>query len=222
MPSVADLVPKVRQALGVSSEYEAITIPHGIRRVMKRLMRDYNFPKSVRRFEVAGVAIGTQSFDLPTGLKRPLEVRFRNPVDGTFTNRLQRREGFTLPTGEDYAELRYGAYYWLEGSKLWVDRPMPVAGLTFTLWHQSLLVDAFAEDWLLTDVEDLIFTSSVTRLAVELRKPEVAGAMGPLMQEEMQSIAIYANELEWNGVEVQMREPAAMPTARYPAGAVVA
>jgi len=224
MTTVAELAQKVRAALAVNAEYEAVTIPSAIRRVMKRLLRDYNFPKSVKRYMTNGpdgpfgVEIGAVAHAMPPGFKRPLEVRFYYPAEGSWTNRLERREGFALPISDDDVDSRYGRYYWLEGNNLVIDTPMPVNNLKLVVWYQSMLLDAEAVAWLLDDMEDLIFTSSVVRAAAELRKAEAMQAFAPLLQEEMQSIAIYANELEWNGVGMQMREPRGLPTPRYPAG----
>lgn len=223
MTTVAELAQKVRGALAVSSEYEGVTIPNAIRSSMRRLLRDYNFPKSIRRYQsvVSGVPIGTTNHTLPAGFKRPLEVRFFSPSTQQWTNRLERREGFALPQPDSDVEGQYGRYYWLEGNDLVVDTPMPIdQTLRLTVWYQSMLLDAASEAWLLDDMEDLIFSRAVLKAAAELRKPEVANVYAQLVAEEMQSIAIYANELEWNGVEMQMREPRGLPSPRYPAGGV--
>jgi len=215
--TVGELAQKVRQALAVDAQYEGITIPSGIRRVMRRLLRDYNFPKSVKRYTSPATTLNQVSYTLPDGMKRPLEVRFFDPVAKTWTIRLERREGFSLPYTDSDVEGRYGRYFWLEGNNLLVDTPMPVAGLQMIVWYQSQLVDAATETWMLDDMEDIIFSMSVMKLAAELRKPEVMQAFAPLVGEEMTSIAIYANELEWNGLQMQMREPRGLPSARYPA-----
>lgn len=221
MTTVAELATKVRTALSVSQDYESITITNGIRRTMKRLLRDYNFGKSIKRATL-DTSVGQIEYTLPPGMKRPLHLRFFNPADNTWSYGLERREGFTFgATGSDtsYDGRPYGQHYWIEGTKLFIDTPMPAAGLKLVFWYQSTLLDLDTETWLLDDYEDLIFSRSTMILATELRKPEVMQAFAPLVSDEMQSIAIFLNELEWNGVEMLMREPRALPSARYPTGA---
>lgn len=226
MTTVSQLAQKVRVALAVSAEYEGSTLPDAVRGVMRRLLRDYNFPKSVIRVTSADAeAVGKTQYVMPAGLKRPLEVRFFDQANNAWSRRLERREGFSLPYGSDgfgpAAEDLYGRFYWLEGNKLVVDTPMPAAGLRLTLWYQSMLVDAAAEQWMLDDMEDLIFSRAVMEAGLMLRKTEAANAYASLVAEQTKSIAMFANELEWNGVELSMREPRALPSDRYPTGPVV-
>lgn len=223
MTTVAQLAQKVRGALAVSSEYEGTTIPDGIRRVMRRLLRDYNFPKSIKRIYANGdTTLGQVAYPAPEGMKRPLEVRFFNPADNTYSRRLERREGFALPYTPEDENDAFGRYYWLEGMNIVVDTPASAAAaaanIRMLVWYQSMKLDAETEVWMMDDMEDLIFSSACMRLGAELRKTEAAQAFASLVGEEMQSIAIYANELEWNGVEVMMREPRGLPSPRYPAG----
>jgi hypothetical protein len=211
MPVIADLVPRVRRSLGVNATYDD-DIAAGIGRAMVRLLRDYNFPKTVRRLEYADLAAGVQQFQLPDGFKRPLQVQFYEPAASAWSEPLMRREGFVRPSlglHDDRAALPYASYYWLEGSKLWTDRPLDAgaAGITLQLFYQSMLVDDDNTSWMLQDFEDIIFTYSVVRLAPDLRKPEVLAAYAPLWQDEQQSIAIFLNELEFAGLDMQMREP---------------
>lgn len=208
MTTVADMVPRVREALGVNSSYDAATIPDGIRGVMRKLLRDYNFPKSIVRLEYPALTVGVQSFDAPAGLKRPLQVQFYDPAESQWSEPLRRRDGFTLPTVST-TRLGVSRYYWLEGTKLWIDSPIDTgtAGFTLQFFYQSQLVDDTAEVWMLDDFADVIFTYSVVRLAPEVRKPEVMQAFGPLQEIDQQSLAIYVNELEFAGLDMQWREP---------------
>jgi hypothetical protein len=214
--TVAELAAKVRVAAAVSSTYDGTVVTDAITRTMKRMLRDYNFPKSVRRQTWAGAAIGAQSYPVPAGLKRPLELRFTNPVDGTWSDELERKDGFVLPQVGD-TERPYGRYYWIEGTNLYVDRPMPVGGLNLVLWHQSLVVDTESTTWLLDDFEDLIFSRACFLLTSELRKEELAPVFDARVQDEMTSIAIFANELEWQGMNMMMREANGPRGQRYPA-----
>src|SRR4051812_3033146 len=116
--SVDALVPRVRTALGVSSQYDSEEIPNLIRGRIGRLLRDYNFPKSVQRAFLGTGANATDgnptlvldedSFDLPAGFKRDLQLRFRDPDLDAWSQPLQKREGFILPDGSGVT-----SWYWL-------------------------------------------------------------------------------------------------------------
>lgn len=222
MPTVTEMSSMVREALAVSSQYEGTTIPTAIRQVMQRLLRDYNFPKSIRRATLANIGPGTVQYAMPKGVKKVFGVRFYNPTDNTYSKHLERREGITLAPADPAPDDIYGRYYWIEGNTLFIDTPMPIIvgqPLSLVIWHQSTLVDAAQEEWMMDDLQDLIFSRSVVRLAAQLRKPEAMQAFAGLVTDETQSVAIYSNELEWEGVQMVMREPRAMPSPRYPSGA---
>lgn len=212
--SVDALVPQVRSALGVSSSYDDEKIPDLIRRKITRLLRDYHFPKSVKRTEFLNLAEGDQFLTLPEGFKKELEVRIYNPSDNSYTDPLRKREQFRLPYPSNAP-----FYYWLEGTKLWLDTPIDAsrAGFTAIVWHESM--DAASnEDWLTTDFPDAVLYLSAVSGAAEFRKPEVAQIYAALWQDEQASLAIYLNELEWGGVEMYMREAGGPPLERYPIG----
>jgi hypothetical protein len=211
--SVDALVPEVRGALAVSSSFDDEKIPALIRRTINRLLRDYNFPKSVRREDYLNAFLNTKEFTLPDGFKRELEVRYFEPETEAYSEPLRKSDKFRLPypSGVPY-------YYWLEGTKLVVDTPYPssMVGYSTFIWYQSM--DAAGnEDWLTEDFADSVFYLSVVRGCAEFRKPEVMQTYAPLWDDERNSLAIYLNELEWNKVQVNMREARGYPPERYPA-----
>jgi len=210
--TVDEMVPLVRSALGVSSSYDDEKIPDLIRRNINRLLRDYHFPKSVKRVSFTNAAAGDYRFQLPDGFKKELEVRYFNPADNTWSDPLTKRERFQLPypSGTPY-------YYWLEGLYLVVDTPYPTSMVGFSTFVWAETMDAESnEDWLCTDFPDAVQYLSVTRGAAEFRKPEVMQIYAPLWQDEQQSLAIYLNELEWNKMDARMREAVSPITSRYP------
>lgn len=210
--SVDALVPEVRGALAVSASYDDEKIPALIRRTINRLLRDYHFPKAVKRQDTVDLAEGAYSFTLPAGFKKELEIRLYDPVGKAWTDPFVKREKFQLPYPSGAPH-----FYWLEGTTLVLDTPLAVsyAGFTSFLWYESM-DSASNEDWMTTDFPDAVLYLSVVRGCAEFRKPEVMQAFGPLWQDEQQSLAIYLNELEWNNADIRMREPVAPPPARYP------
>jgi hypothetical protein len=224
--AVIDLVPRVRKALGVSSSYDATDVPEVIRGAIRRLLRDYNFPKSLRRAYLGtGPAAADGSgptlvadedlFDLPAGFKKDLQLRFRDPADDTWSDPLERTEAFVLPT--DSVTQRY----WLEGVQLGVDFAIGDDGVgkQLVLFYQSLLVDSTSEDWMTTDFTDAVAYLSIMRGALDFRKPDVAKDYSGLWTDEQTSLAIYLNELEWSNVVINQRETYRRVSARYPANA---
>lgn len=210
--SVDALVPEVRGALAVSSSYDDEKIPALIRRTVNRLLRDYHFPKAVVQEQFSSLVEGQTVFDLPSGFKKELEFRLYDPDTLTFTDPLVKRENFQLPypTGAPH-------FYWLQGTQLVLDTPLTssMTGFQGLLWYESM--DAGVnEDWLTADFPDAVFYLSVTRGCAEFRKPEVMQIYGPLWQDEQQSLAIYLNELEWNNIEVNMKQAHRPAIERYP------
>lgn len=212
--SVAGLTPRVREALGVSSSYDAETIPALIRRSIKRLLRDYHFPKSLIREDFTELFINSDEFTLPDGFKKEYRVNFYDDSSGVdyWSDPLFKSETFRLPQPDGFPR-----YYWLEGTKLKTDTPLPesMVGFTLQLYYESWSVDD-NETWFTEDFEDVLFYHSVFRGAAEMRKPEVMQAFAPLWMDEQQSLAIYTNELEFDNLEIRMREPSRQIVERYP------
>lgn len=212
--SVAALVPRVREALGVSTSYDAETIPALIRRCIKRLLRDYHFPKALVKETFTPLAEGDFEFDLPSGFKKEYLVNFYDSADdGSWSDPLLKSEGFRLPEPEGYV----AAHYWLEGTKLLISTPITSEQTTLTLqlYYESWDVDTH-EDWFTEDFEDVLFYYSVLKGAAEMRKPEVLQAFAALWEDERTSLAIYANELQFDSLEMRAREPRGWNRERYP------
>lgn len=235
--TVEALVPRVRKALGVSSSYDSEDIPDLIRGSIGRLLRDYNFPKSVSRLYLGSggtadgssgtlLALNDQSFDLPAGFKKPGRLRFYDPAEKTWSNPLERREEFVLPT-ELFADIvtsnplinrQITKRFWIEGLKLWIDLPIEADGVgkQLVLWYQSMAVNVTSEAWMTTDFADAVRLFSIMRGALDFRKPDVAKDYAALWTDEQTSLAIYLNELEWDSVVMTQRERRIEANNRYP------
>lgn len=211
----AELVSRVREACGVNASYEDETIPALVDRCINRLLRDYHFPKAVKEYDFTNLFIDSQEYTLPDGFKALLEARFYDPVTESWAeNPLEKKIGRQFPRS-----LGYPSQYWLQGTKLITDTKLPaeMVGFTLELFYESM--DAASNrDWFVTDFESAIFYFAAARGAAEFRKPEVAQLYGQLWSDERESLAIYLNELEWDDVELIMREARAEPRLRYPAG----
>jgi len=222
--SVEALVPRVRRALGVSSSYDAETVPDLIRQAVGRLLRDYNLPKSVGRwyFGSSGpgdegsstriLDVADQSFNLPSGFKRDFQLRFYDPADETWSDPLQKREAFVMPAASGET-LRY----WIEGTKLWIDTAIEAdgAGKQLLFFYQGMDVTA-NESWVTADYADAVCYLAAVRGAVEVRKPDLADTYAKLWADERESLAIYLNELEWGNVVMLQRERELPALDRYP------
>lgn len=224
--TVETLTPRVREALGVSSSYDTETIPAAIRRAMKRLLRDYHFPKAISTVTWKTTAVdpepalipGQQVFPLPKGFKKDMTVIYSQPGESVFDIKysapLKKLEGFRAPNSGDWS----AKYYWLQGQNMVIDKwltELPTDPLGLTLIYEGWDVEV-NESWFCEDFEDVLYLLTVYRTAAEFRKPEVMKAYAPLWAEEQQSLAIYTNELEWDNIDVMMREATWQPTERYP------
>lgn len=222
--SVEALVPRVRRALGVSSSYDSETIPDLIRQAISRLLRDYNFPKSVARYYfgsggtgAAGadtrlLALGDKSFALPSGFKRDFQLIFYDSSDDSYSDPLEKREGFVLPSGS--GETRR---YWIEGTTLHIDTEVEEDGVGKQLIfiYQSMDVTA-NEGWMTDDWPDAVAYKATLAGSAEVRKPDVGQTYAALWLDERESLSIYLNELEWGNVVVQQRERKVPLLDRYP------
>lgn len=210
--SVEALTPRVREALGVSASYDAETIPAAIRRSILALLRDYNFPKALKRKVYTELTVGQQQFTLPSGFRKVLQARFHDPSALAWGDPLLRREGFVQPQANGLPKR-----FWLEGTKLSIDAPISQGYDKAELWlfYQSMSVEA-NEDWMTEDYEDVLFVRTVYWEAATMRKPEVQGAFAQLWAEKQRSLAIYLNEIEFDGLEMVMREQRQKTGERYP------
>lgn len=210
--TVATLTPRIREALGVAAGYDAETIPAAIRRSILSLLRDYNFPKSLKRKVFEGLEPGQQTFRLPLGFRKLLQVRFHEPAAMAWGDPLLRREGFVPPAGDGIPRR-----YWLEGTKLTLDVALSAGyeRAQLLLFYQSQSVED-NEDWMTEDFEDVLFVMTVYWEAATMRKPEVQNAFAQLWAEKQRGLAIYLNELEFDGLEMVMREQRWGGGERYP------
>src|SRR5690606_14221812 len=71
MVTLSEMATRVRETCSVSASYDA-AITQVVEGAMKRLLRDYNFPKQARLNTFPAVAQGTNTFDLPEGFKKPI------------------------------------------------------------------------------------------------------------------------------------------------------
>lgn len=225
--SVEALVPRVRRSLAVSQSYDNETIPDLIRGAVRRLLRDYNFPKSKARYYFGSGGVGSpgastrllalddQAFALPTGFKKEFQLRFYDPADETWSDPLKKREGFIMPSISGSTE-----WFWMEGETLYIDTKIEADGVgkQLILWYQSKDV-ATNEDWVTDDFTDAVAYRAIMAGAVEVRKPDVAKTFAELWADERESLAIYLNELEWDNVNIMQRERTLPMLERYPTDA---
>jgi hypothetical protein len=211
---IADMVPTVREALGVSSAFDASIIPNGIRRTIRFLLRTYYFPQALRVSETLAMGLGTAGVTLPTDLggRAPSRVRLRLvPATGDILYKTLRRGALgMLPsrTGPDN--------YIIEGLDLKLDRPMPEAGYDLQVWYYSTDVD-LAEPWITADFEDVVYLKSVMDLALtDARKPDVYQAFNAAWTERQVGLAIYLNEAEFADTDISMDPRGASFLERYP------
>lgn len=226
--TVAALVPTVRSNLGISSSYDAETIPNIIRSACRRLLRDYNFPRSIARYYFGSggtgnsgastrlLALNDQSFDLPTGFKKEFQLRFYDPADETWSDALKKREGFIEPDASGTT-----SWYWIEGTKLWIDTSIESDGVgkQLIMIYQTKGLTTTLEDWLTDEFEDAVVYFASMRGAVTVRKPDLAKVYAELWADERESLAIYLNELEWGNVNMMQRERRIPTLERYPTDA---
>lgn len=195
--TIAAMVPVVREAVGVSSSYDAVTIPAGIRRAIAFMLRTWTFPQAL---EIANfpIADGASQVALPaTGVGKIRAVRIKDATNTLF-KRLRRTLVGELPHSQG------PLYYWQEGAVLKLDTPIDGVGYSIDVWYQSTDVDA-ADPWITADFEDTVFTLSTLRLATELRKTEVAATFQSIWNEHIPTIAQYLNEVEFNDLDVRMK-----------------
>lgn len=209
--SIAEMVPALREALSVDNSFDA-TIIGMAERCMKRLLRDYHFPKSLRLQAYTNLILGAKEYTLPAGFKKEHLIRFYDPVEGTYTHGLTKREG---PVGLPLDGIP--RHYWLQGAKFITDIAIEAesVGITMQLFYESMDV-AGNESWFVGDFEDVLFTFTMYRGASELQKPDLAKSYAALWAEDRTSLAVYANELEFDGSEFYMNAAAPVSPTRYP------
>lgn len=195
--TIAAMTPVVREALGVSSSYDAVTIPAGIRRAIAFMLRTWSFPQALvtSNFPIAN---GASQIALPvTGVGKIRAVRLKDAT-GTLFKRLRRTLVGELPHSQG------PLFYWQESNLLKLDTAIAGAGYSIDVWYNSTNIDA-ADPWITSDFEDITFTLSTMRLAQDLRKPEVMAAFSQTWQEQVPTLAQYLNEVEFNDLDIRMQ-----------------
>lgn len=209
-----EFVQTLRERLQLDDSYTT-DIARSVQRIVVRWLRDYNFPKAVRLETFEDVAEGTNSFALPTDFKKPVLVLFSDdtdPDDVAYSDPLLRREGFVRANADGVPR-----YYWMVGSTLYVDVPMPADSPNTNLLLYYLSNDVAANiDWLLGDFPDVLFTFCMFRLSSEYGKPELAQIYAALWQEDIKSLAIFVNELNYDQLEMVMHAGTPQFRERYP------
>jgi hypothetical protein len=179
---------------------------------MRFFLRTWYFQKATVKSDPAAIALGASSFALPADFgKGPLALRIRLVSDGTLVyKRLRKGNPGDLPH-------RLGPeLYWVAGGNVVLDSPMPESGYEYELWYQSNDLD-LAEPWLTTDFEDVLHIKAVMDLALtDARKPEVYQAFASAWQERAVGLGVYANEAEFNDIEMGMSPRSAGFLERYP------
>jgi hypothetical protein len=195
--TIAAQVPIVREALGVSSSYDNVTIPAGIRRAIAFMLRTWTFPQAMELGNFP-IADGASSIALPvTGVGKIHAVRVRDATSTLF-KRLRKTLIGELPHSDG------PVFYWREGNLLKLDTPIDGAGYSIDVWYNSTDIDA-ADPWITADFEDVTFTLSTMRLAQELRKPEVFTTFAASWQELVPTLAQYLHEVEFNDLDIRMK-----------------
>lgn len=195
--TIAAMVPVVREALGVSSSYDNVTIPAGIRRAIAFMLRTWSFPQALETSNFP-IADGASQIALPvTGVGKIRAVRIKDATSTLF-KRLRRTLVGELPHTQG------PVYYWQEGNVLKFDTAIDGVGYSADVWYNSTDVDA-ADPWITADFEDIVFTLSTMRLAQDLRKPEVQATFAQTWQEQVPTLAQYLNEVEFNDLDIRMQ-----------------
>lgn len=205
---ISDMVPAVREALAVSSSYDAVTIPSGIRRAIAFLLRGWTFPKSLVR--ISPVVEGNSATLPATGVGKIHAVRLRTTENGTaLYKRLRKGLHGDLPTDGG------PNFYQQEGASIVLDAAVDSAAYNLDIWYTNT-DPTVAEPWITTEFEDILFTLAVLQLAQELRKPEVQATFAPIWQQHIPTLAQYLNEVEFNDLGITMeREGTNVAVPRY-------
>lgn len=215
MVSLNSFIDNLSERLGLDDSYKAQDLPMFVKRVMRSFLRDYNFPKSIRRNDYTAIIADQQSYTLPDDFKKPLQVRFYDDGGSStvFGKPLVRTGQQVLPDQDGIARA-----YWIEGLLLYTDIKVPAADAADTnlrLLYQSNDPD-YCSSWLLGEYEDILFTFCMYRGATEYGKTELAQLWAPLYARDERAIAIYQNELEFNDFGIVMSEVPTSQSERYP------
>lgn len=214
--SVEEMVPSVRQALGVESSYDTDTIAPGIRRSIGFLLKTYRFPNAlVRNTSFAPLALGAKEITLPNsglGIGELQALVLIDPADSTLRYRLRR----DMP-GNEIADTSPPTAYWRENDKLILNTGTLEANWGVELlYYDSNITNA--EAWMTSDFYDELFNLVMFRLASQLRKAELAQLFSAYWAENKQQLAAYINEQNYSDLDIRMGErppKGGVPMDRY-------
>lgn len=203
--TIAALTPVVREALGVSSSYDTVTIPAGIRRSIAFMLRTWSFPQALEQDNFP-IANGASQIALPvTGVGKIHAVRVKD-ASGTLFKRLRRTLVGELPHSQG------PLFYWQEANVLKLDTPISGTGYSVDVWYNSTDVNA-ADPWITSDFEDVVYVHSTMQLAIELRKTEIATVFQAIWSEKVPALAQHLNEVEFNDMDIRMKPQVDPPPA---------
>lgn len=214
--SVEEMVPSVRQALGVESSYDTDTIAPGIRRSIGFLLKTYRFPNAlVRDTSLPALSLGAKEINLPNtglGIGELQALVMVDPDDATLRYRLRR----DMP-GNEISNTSEPTAYWREAGKLILN-----TGTLKANWKPELLYYnsdiTTAEAWITVDFLDELFNLTMFRLASQLRKAELAQLFSAYWAENKQQLAAYINEQNYSDLDIRMGErppKGGIPIDRY-------
>lgn len=201
-------------AASVSTGNDALVLG-AVNRAAKYLLRNYNFPESLTYTALptaTSLGEGDTTVTLPSGVGKLKGVRLKQTnVDPVTYMVLHRREETVLPTEGG------PIYYKRLATTLELDTELDDETYKIELWYQTVLL-ATAETWLTDTYEDVLFHLAMLRAAPILHKPELIQTYAPLWQQDEKVLAVYLNELEWEGMHLRMGSDEITTLAeRYPA-----
>lgn len=204
----------VRDALSVSSAHDTVILA-AVTRSAKYLLRNYNFPESVTYAALpsaSSLGEGDDSVTLPSNVGKIKGVRLKQTnADPVTYMVLRRREETVLPTEGG------PIYYIRTATELALDTELDDEVYKLEIWYQTVSTTS-AETWLSDTYEDVLFHLSALRACPLVHKPELIATYSGLWQQDQAVLAVYLNEVEWEGLSLRMgNDEITTFTERYPA-----
>lgn len=206
-----DILEELRDGLKVTAEYDGRLLK-AVKRNARGLLRAYNFREAVRK-AVVPIAAGASSFALPADAGK-VKVVMLTTVDGgtTLYKVLRRRTEELIPV---YAG---PSFYRIEASTFFLDQPMPVdaVGYSVLIWYQSVDPD-INEAWLSDTYGDALEHRTGREMGLKLNKAEIAQVYAGLWEEDIAILGRYIPELEFNDLDLGLGDQRTVALERYPA-----
>lgn len=199
-----ELIEDAREALGVSSSWDA-KIKRKLDDSVRYFLRNWNFPRAGEIVKRNSLNSGTKEILMTSPSKRIMLVQLqdnRSPGQ-TFYKNFQRSSGFRLPHARDQG---VPGWWWTIGDRIIFEQGLPESGLDIWVYRQHL-DPSLGLEFMLEEIPDALLIHLVYTNAPGWRKTEAAQAYAPLWAEQVKSLAIYANELEFEGVFLEMGAP---------------